>query len=507
LGGQLSYVITHGNSMEPRFRSGDLAIVHPSSTYDVGEIVAYQSNTLKRLVMHRIVDRDGAAFVFKGDNNNFLDPEHPGQDRLLGRLVVHIPRGGIWLERLTSPVAVAVMLIVVLVGGGNAVQSRRHARRKHAMSGRKAPRIPRASPFGSAPRPLRAAGAIIASTGLLGIGLGAFAFATPTHLQTATEAPATGRITFSYRTAVALTAAYDGTTVTSPDPIFRSVADTVDVTADYRGGSGRFSVSAELSNGSGWHTTVPLVKTLAFTGGRFTTTVRLNLTDLEARGEAAARATGVPAGPLAVAVVPAVHAAGEAPFAPALRLTLSADQLVLDPGQSLTMKDSATVERTKSQPRTLDFAGREMVVSTARDMSTVLTGGSIFLAALLLLVIRGVSPTSEGVAIQRRYGPLLIEVEPMPTPAHRPVVDVTEFATLARLAERYGLLVLHWTRSRIETYLVQDEGTTYRYRTITAHPVEAVIPSPRSPSDPATTELIVPSIVPAAASTLPPESE
>ena len=76
LGGQLSYVITHGNSMEPRFRSGDLAIVHPSSTYDVGEIVAYQSNTLKRLVMHRIVDRDGAAFVFKGDNNNFLDPEH-----------------------------------------------------------------------------------------------------------------------------------------------------------------------------------------------------------------------------------------------------------------------------------------------------------------------------------------------------------------------------------------------------------------------------------------------
>jgi hypothetical protein len=53
----------------------------------------------------------------------------------------------------------------------------------------------------------------------------------------------------------------------------------------------------------------------------------------------------------------------------------------------------------------------------------------------------------------------------MSAPPGRPVVDVTEFATLARLAERYGLLVLHWTRSGVETFVVQDEGTTFRYRT------------------------------------------
>jgi len=54
-----------------------------------------------------------------------------------------------------------------------------------------------------------------------------------------------------------------------------------------------------------------------------------------------------------------------------------------------------------------------------------------------------------------------------------PVVDVAEFATLAKLSERCGQLVLHWTRSNIETFVVLDEGTTYRYRTGSGAPTEA----------------------------------
>ena len=88
-------------------------------------------------------------------------------------------------------------------------------------------------------------------------------------------------------------------------------------------------------------------------------------------------------------------------------------------------------------------------------------------AAMLALIARLSAPTSEAAGIRRRYAPLLVPVHPMPAPPGRPLVDVTEFATLARLAERYGLLVLHWTRSDVETFVVQDEGTTYRYRTST----------------------------------------
>ncbi len=35
---------------------------------------------------------------------------------------------------------------------------------------------------------------------------------------------------------------------------------------------------------------------------------------------------------------------------------------------------------------------------------------------------------------------------------------------LATLAQRYGLLVVHWERSGTTTYVVQDEASTYRYR-------------------------------------------
>ena len=45
------------------------------------------------------------------------------------------------------------------------------------------------------------------------------------------------------------------------------------------------------------------------------------------------------------------------------------------------------------------------------------------------------------------------------------MIEVAEFATLAKLAERCGLLVLHWSRADVETFIVLDENTTYRYRT------------------------------------------
>src|SRR5271157_145822 len=71
--GEVALVTTHGQSMEPRFHSGDLAVVVPDSTYHVGQIVGYQSPLLHVVVLHRIVAEHDGTFVFKGDNNSFLD--------------------------------------------------------------------------------------------------------------------------------------------------------------------------------------------------------------------------------------------------------------------------------------------------------------------------------------------------------------------------------------------------------------------------------------------------
>jgi len=65
----------------------------------------------------------------------------------------------------------------------------------------------------------------------------------------------------------------------------------------------------------------------------------------------------------------------------------------------------------------------------------------------------------------------------MPTPAGRPVVDVPAFASLIRLAQRYELPALNWTRSGVHTYIVQDDSTVFRYRTRPGSPATLDRPS------------------------------
>jgi hypothetical protein len=86
---------------------------------------------------------------------------------------------------------------------------------------------------------------------------------------------------------------------------------------------------------------------------------------------------------------------------------------------------------------------------------------------VILFLTRRARRLDEAALIRRRFGRLLVTVQPTCIAAGRPLVDVTEMATLVRLAERYGLLILSWTRSGVATFLVQDENTTYRYRTCT----------------------------------------
>src|SRR5277367_6967987 len=110
LGGSATYVVTHGISMEPRFHTGDLAIVRSQSTYNVGEIVAYRSKLLQTIVLHRIIGREGARYIFKGDNNDFVDPEHPAADQLIGALRVHVAGVGGRLEAIRSPALMGALL-------------------------------------------------------------------------------------------------------------------------------------------------------------------------------------------------------------------------------------------------------------------------------------------------------------------------------------------------------------------------------------------------------------
>jgi signal peptidase I len=112
LGGHGAFVSTFGTSMEPRMSAGDLVVTWRSDSYDVGDVAAYRSDTIDTVVLHRIVDREGPRFIFQGDNNDWLDPDEPVLSELVGKEILHIPEGAIWLKRLSSPPAIAVYAFI-----------------------------------------------------------------------------------------------------------------------------------------------------------------------------------------------------------------------------------------------------------------------------------------------------------------------------------------------------------------------------------------------------------
>jgi signal peptidase I len=473
LGGGTTYVTTHGNSMEPRISQGDLVLVRESPTYEVGDSTAYWSDLLDTVVMHRIVAIEDGEYTFQGDNNSWLDPETPTEDKLIGNELLHIPQGGVWLDRLTSPVALALIAFGLLAAGGTTVSRRRRLRRRTVSqhAARTAQRSSRS--LSGLPSWATTTAAAAGVVGILGVTLGFAAWTTSTEpvspvVETSTS-DSNQTMTFSYTAEVPKSPAYDDTTVTAPQPIFRKLTDDVEIEYTYQGEPGTVSVAAELSTASGWQSTVPLGSPKSFTEDTYTGTAALDLAALDRRAQAAAAATGIPVSQVDVKVVPTVTTSGEDDFAPELTLTLTPLQLTLAGDSSaLTVEegDAAVAEKaTTPAAPSLGLAGREIPVSTARTLSLAMALGALLAAIVLGLMARASAHGTETAMIRRRYGQMLVKVQPMPSPDGRPVIDVVDFPTLAKLAERYELLILHWSRSNVDTFVVQDQATTYRYRT------------------------------------------
>lgn len=463
LGGGADYVTTNGNSMEPRFHTGDLAVIRPAADYRTGDVVAYRSATIDTVVMHRIVAVDGDRFTFRGDNNSWIDPDRPATDELVGKLALRIPQGGAWLDRLTSPTGLAVIAFVLLVSTGIATQTRRNRRhrRRGTMSQHLTRRARPTHVLTTLSPTLRAMAGAVGAIGTVGVVLATLTLTGP-FAGVDAGAPASRSMTFSYTADVGKTPAYDDTTVTSPDPVFRKVAKSVVVHYAYEGTPGSVAVDAELSTPSGWHTTVSLKDPQTFTSSTFDDTVRLDLRKIDARAVAAAAATGLPAEPVTVSVTPRVTSDGTGPFTPTLRMTLSPLTLTLAGNEALRVEDSAP--RPAAKAHSLDLLGQHIPVAGARTLSAALVLLALLAAGILGLVAHHTAPTNEGEAIRRRYAALIVPVNPITAPTSRPVVDVHDFATLARLAGRYGLLVLCWSRSGVDTFIVQDDATSYRFR-------------------------------------------
>ena len=115
LGGQVSYVLVNGISMEPHYHTGDLVLVRSAAVYQAGDVVTYHDAAMNANVIHRIIAVNGDRFVFKGDNNSYLDVYQATQAEILGKLWIYLPKFGAAVSWLKLPANMA--LAVGLLGG------------------------------------------------------------------------------------------------------------------------------------------------------------------------------------------------------------------------------------------------------------------------------------------------------------------------------------------------------------------------------------------------------
>ena len=131
LGGRMSYVITDGVSMLPRYHAGDLVILRKEPSYHVGEVAAYHNEQLHAIVLHRIVAIRGTRYVFKGDNNSWVTTFEPTKSQIVGARWLHLPGAGRLLLGLRTPIVAAVLLGVLWLYSFWSPSGSRRRRRRH----------------------------------------------------------------------------------------------------------------------------------------------------------------------------------------------------------------------------------------------------------------------------------------------------------------------------------------------------------------------------------------
>jgi signal peptidase I len=461
-GGSTTYVVTRGVSMEPHFHTGDLALVRAQPTYHVGDVVAYKSRLLHTIVLHRIVARDGSLYVFKGDNNNFRDPEHPARDQLVGRLWVHVPHGGLDLAPLRDPIVLALL-------AGLAAWFLLAVPKQRRRRGR---RPPAAGPHTET--------AAVVSGALLVVSLllAALAFTrateTPSHRTFGYEQ--NGR--FSYWALAAPGAVYPAGRVTTGDPLFVSLVHTARVSFAYRFAApaprlidGRIRLDATVTSTTGWTRRWTLAPVHTFKGDRATIDASLSLTALEQTLRAVEKATGSPPQTYALMIEPHVTTAGvlggallQARMTP--KLELSIDDTRVAPIQGATFRPvrGGSARLATETARTLRLVKVTLPVATARTLAALgVLAGLLGLGFSLLRIRRG-RGAAESERIRARFRDRLIAVASADTGVYTDIVDLETVDELARVAERYDRMILDHNGD----FRVADDGVLYRYRVAAA---------------------------------------
>ncbi len=491
LGGDTSYVVTDGVSMQPRFHTGDLAVVRAQSSYHVGEIVAYNSIIFHTIVLHRIIGRAGSRYVMKGDHNNFVDFEHPRGSQIIGALWLHVPGAGATLHSLRSPALVGILVAFgTLLFAGAAFTKRRRRRGRARRKGEDA-KSPRVRMPVHAPVELPAASVLmVAATVLMPfLLLALLAFTRSSSARLPVKVPYQQAGTLSYTAQAPPGPVYPENRAVTGDPLFTQVVRAAEIHFNYLFESnaphalaGKLTLDATVASTSGWQNTFALGPPAYFHGDHGVISAPLSVTSLLALMERFKIATGA-SGSYTVTISPHVSSTGtigrlplHTTFSPQFPFQITTGEIqptvagapasataAAQPSPSqFTQSQSGSASAEHSQALDLNLGFVHVPVAGARVFSLVailLIIASLIAARVLIRPRR----REESATIQSRYRRMIVPVDRVWQLPGVAVIDVTDMEALARIAEHYDRSILHETTAEGDAYWVTDESGHFRY--------------------------------------------
>jgi signal peptidase I len=389
LGGQTSYIIIIGNSMEPKFHFGDLALIREANSYAIGDIVTYQQPEIGT-IFHRIIAIQNGRYTLRGDNNTWDDSYHPQSSEILGKYWFFIPSAGKYLQSLRKPanfaflvVAFAIVFIYLLQTDGKS-KKLLDVRKKNKMS----------ENSDATANPLDWL-YIISIIGFVALIIAFVSFTHPIETTVADNYTYTNYGHFEYFSEVPEDI-YESNQLETGDPIFRQINNSINIVFSYElvsnrkvNVTGTYRMLAIIKDTTGWEKSIEIIPPSLIQESSFTSSAVLDLTEVDNVIDNFESQTGIINKRYTLILQPQVEIQGligertlEESFMPELTFFLDDQKLTLtdnlsDNNAVLNPTLGGSIMGSSSSPNTISFLGLKINVLVARMISIYMIGATL----------------------------------------------------------------------------------------------------------------------------------
>lgn len=478
VGGNLTYIVITGTSMEPLFHEGDLVFADVQAEYKIGDVVVYLHPDVGR-VIHRIIDREGVLYVLKGDNNSWIDGYYPTREEIIGKYRYSIPKVGKFFLKLRQPWLFSLFsgLSVLIIGVSmvNPPQPSKKSKKGNSdflhLFGVKLSQWKDGYWF---------------PVYIIGLGclvLGIFAFTKPVQKTVTEEITYTQSGQFAY-SGVAVENVYDQNLVQSGDPVFTKLTCAIQLSFDYQvsaaadtTGSGTYQFTTILNSTNGWKRIISQVPQTSFEGNTFQVKQSLDFCEIQEFVSFVGETTGVDGQQYTIDVIPEVNYSGlangnpfQAVFAPVLSFRVDEQQVYLaslsgfEEENPLSPLETGIIPVEKTVPMTMNILGLNLPVSAGRVISVI----GVLLCAIGLIIpgmsYKHVEKLDTKLSDRLTFGQMLIEVDQSPVGVNDRVIEVSSMEDLLLLAEKTANVVMACCLSEGADYFVQVDHKFFHFK-------------------------------------------